>query len=64
MDTILEFVLYLFYGIGAFLFWIGKGCKTAFQDELSDKYTIRNSSIAIVLFAIVIALLIYVVNDT
>lgn len=64
MDTVLEFALYLFYGIGAFLSWIGKGCKTAFQDELSDKYKIRNSSIAVVLFAIVVALIIYIVNYT
>jgi hypothetical protein len=62
MDTVFEFVLYLFYGLGGFLSWIGKGRTTTFQEELSDKYKIRNASIAVILFAIVVALIIYVAN--
>ena len=64
MDTFIEFLLYLFYGMGAFLCWAAKGFKTKFKDELSDDHKIRNASIAVILFIIVIALVIYVVNYT
>jgi hypothetical protein len=62
MDTFIEFLLYLFYGMGAFLCWAAKGFKTKFKEELSDDNKIRNASIAVILFIIVVALVIYVVN--
>ena len=62
MDTVLELLLNLFYGLGAFLVWIIKGGKTPFKDELSEKYQVRNSCIAIVMFAMVFGVLIYVIN--
>jgi len=62
MDIFVEFVLYLLYGIGAFLSWAAKGFKTKFKDELSDDHKIRNASIAVILFIIVVALVIYFVN--
>lgn len=62
MDTFVEFLLYLFYGIGAFLSWAVKGFKTNFKDELSDEHKIRNASIAVILFAVLVAVVIYVAN--
>ena len=62
MDTFIEFLLYLFYGMGAFFWWAAKGFKTKFKDELSDDHKIRNASIAVILFIIVVALVIYFVN--
>lgn len=62
MDTVLEFLLNLFYGLGALLAWLIKGSKTPFKDELSEKYQVRNSCIAIVMFAILFGVLIYVIN--
>ena len=62
MDTALEFLLYLFYGIGAFLSWLAKGCKTKFKDELSDDYKIRNASIAVCMLIFLIAIFVYINN--
>jgi len=62
MDTVLEFLLYFLYGLGAFMAWIVKGCKTKLKDELSEEYRIRNSCIAIALFVILFGLLVYVIN--
>jgi hypothetical protein len=63
MDTAFEFLLYLFYGIGAFLSWLAKGCKTKLEDEISDDHKIRNASIAICLFIILIAIFVYINNS-
>ncbi len=62
MDTFIEFLLYLFYGMGTFLCWAAKGFKTKFKDELSDDHKIRNASIAVIIFVIVVASVIYVAN--
>ncbi len=62
MDTVLEFLLYFLYGVGAFMAWMAKGCKTKFKDELSKKHQIRNSAMAILLFVILFGLLVYVMN--
>lgn len=62
MDTFIEFLLYLFYGMGAFLCWAAKGFKTKFKDELSDDHKIRNASIAVIIFVIIVASVIYVAN--
>ena len=40
MDIFVEFLLYLLYGIGAFLSCAVKGFKTEFEDELSDNHKI------------------------
>ena len=63
MDTALEFLLYLFYGIGAFLSWLAKGCKTKLKDELSDDHKIRNASIAVCLLIFLIAIFVYINNS-
>jgi len=62
MDTVLEIFFYFFYGLGAFVMWIAKGRKTKLVDELSEKHKLRNSLIAFVLLATLIALLIYFIN--
>ena len=63
MDTAVEFLLYLLYGIGAFLSWLAKGCKTNLKDEISDDHKTRNASIAICLFTILIAIFVYINNS-
>ena len=62
MDTFIEFLLYLFYGMGAFLCWAAKGFKTKFKDELSDDHKIRNASIAVCLLIFLIAIFVYINN--
>ncbi|MBU1918826.1 hypothetical protein KKF63_11935 [bacterium] len=64
MELILELIYYIFFGLGAFVFWIGKGCKTSFNDELMN-YNMRNGLVATSLFlAPFIILLIYLfLND-
>ena len=62
MDTAVEFLFYLLYGIGALLSWLAKGCKTKLQDEISDDHKVRNASIAICLFIVLVAIAIYVNN--
>jgi len=54
MDILFELLIYLLYGTGAFLFWIGKGCKTNFSDELGKKYELRNAVATISLLTIAV----------
>jgi hypothetical protein len=63
MGPAFEFLVYLLYGIGAILSWLAKGCKTKLEDEISDDHKIRNASIAICLFIILIAIFVYVNNS-
>ena len=62
MDIFIDVLVYLLCVIGAFLFWAAKGFKTTFKDELSDNHKIRNEFIAVSLFVIIVALVIYLVN--
>jgi hypothetical protein len=62
MDILFELFIYSLYGAGAFLFWIGKGCKTNFSDELSKKYELRNAVATICLLAIAVFAVIKVNN--
>jgi hypothetical protein len=49
MEIILEIIYYLFYGLGAFVFWLFKGCKTSYNDELTN-HKKRNGIVATALF--------------
>jgi len=62
MDVFIDVLVYLLCVIGAFLCWAAKGFKTKFKNELSDDHKIRNEFIAVILFIIIIALVIYLVN--
>jgi hypothetical protein len=62
MDIFIDVLVYLLCVIGAFLCWAAKGFKTKFKDELSDNHKIRNEFIAVILFVIVVAFVIYLVN--
>jgi hypothetical protein len=62
MDIFIDVFVYLLCVVGAFLSWAAKGFKTEFKDELSDDHKIRNEFIAVILFVIIIALIIYLVN--
>jgi len=59
---IVDVLVYLLCLIGAFLCWVAKGFKTKFKDELSENHKIRNEFVAVILFLLVVALVIYFVN--
>ena len=61
MDTVLELLAYLFYGLDAFIVWIAKGRRTPFKTEL-EEHKVRNSSIAALFLVIFIGLWIYIAN--
>jgi len=52
-----------FYGLGAFLAWLTKGCKTSLVDELSEEHKKRNIVIATLLWLFFIAAAIYINNS-
>jgi hypothetical protein len=62
MDIFIDVFVYVLCVIGAFLCWAAKGFKTKFKDELSDDHKIRNEFMAVILFVIIVALVIYLVN--
>jgi hypothetical protein len=62
MGKIFVLIMYFFYFLGACLIWIAKGFKTALKDELSEEHHVRNSSIAIIIFAIIFGIFIYFNN--
>jgi hypothetical protein len=62
MDTVLEFLLNLFYGLGALVCWVAKGGKTSIKEELSDQHKYRNAFLALLFFAFLIAVVIYINN--
>jgi hypothetical protein len=63
MHGVWDLIGYLFYGLGGFLCWVTKGCKTRLKDEiLLDEHKTRNSLIAFLLIIGLIALAIYLNN--
>jgi hypothetical protein len=45
-ETILLILTYVFWGTGAAISWLIKGCRTSFKDEFSKKYENRIGIIA------------------
>lgn len=49
MDIVWEIIFSIFYGIGALIFWLLKGCKTSFKNEIKEhKY--RNAFTGVFIF--------------
>lgn len=62
MDALVELLTYFFYGTGAVLAWLVKGCRTSLATELSETYKIRNGSIATIIWILLIGAVMYVNN--
>jgi hypothetical protein len=63
MHHVVDLIGYCFYGVGGFLSWLAKGCKTSLRNEIFlDRHENRNSLIAFLLIAGLIALAIYLNN--
>jgi hypothetical protein len=59
---VVDVVILAFYGIGAGVVWIVKGCRTSYVDELAERHETRNPLVAIVIFCILFGLAIYINN--
>ena len=57
-----DVVILVFYGIGAGVVWIIKGCRTSYVDELAERHERRNSLVAMFLFCMLFGLAIYINN--
>lgn len=57
-----DVIFYVFYGVGAGVVWIVKGCRTYYVDELAEQHETRNSLVAIVMFCIFLGLAIFINN--
>jgi hypothetical protein len=60
----MEPLTYFFYGTGAVLVWLVKGRRTRLAEELSDTHKVRNSSIAAIIWFLVIGTAIYINNGS
>jgi len=58
---VVDVVILAFYGIGAGVEWIVKGCRTP-VGELAERHETRNPLVAIVIFCILFGLAIYINN--
>ena len=55
-------LFYVFYGVGAGIVWLAKGCRTSYSDELADRNETRNALVAIVSFFIFFGLAFFINN--
>jgi len=59
---VVDVIFYVFYGVGAGVVWLVKGCRTSYVDELAEQHETRNSLVAIVIFCILLGLAIFINN--
>ena len=61
VDIFFEIGLWLIYGLGAFICWLLKGCRTKLTDEI-EYYKFRNAIMSIIIFALIVFVVIKVQN--
>ena len=60
-DFLAEIFIGLIYGSGALIYWLLKGCKTKFKDEI-ENYKLRNTITSIVIVALIVGIFIKIQN--
>ena len=56
-----DIIFYVFYGIGAGVVWLSKGCRTSYWDEFGEHET-RNGIVGILIIFGFLGLAIYINN--
>jgi len=58
----LSIIFLILYGIGALFFWIAKGGKTSFKEEIGERNATRNQIFSLILAVTIIASIIKITN--
>ena len=61
VDFLVEALAWLIYGLGAFIFWLFKGCKTKLTDEI-ENYKKRNAVTSSIIFILIVIIFMQVNN--
>ncbi len=60
-DVVVEVIAKLLYGLGAFIFWLLKGCNTKLTDEI-ENYKMRNAILSSIIFALIVMIVMQINN--